>query len=55
MLANFQDCRNYNNVSSILFYILLKLMNRKQFTEIDIMISYSYENIVVSIIIINLL
>ena len=36
-------------------YMLHKIVNRKPFIEISIMISYSYKNILVSIIIINLL
>ena len=56
MIANFESYRNCNNVWSIIFiFIYNKILNRKQFIEIDIMISYSYKNIVVSIILTNLL
>ena len=53
---------NFKIIESVIifdqfFYIykIHKIINRKKFIEINIMISYSYKNIVVSIIIINLL
>ena len=42
-------------LDQLFIYILQKIMNRKQLIEINIMISYSYKTIVVSIMIINLL